>query len=77
MLRAKLLFKDNHRKILGSAPKKSDFLSGEELIAALESTHICRICSAKPEGKVTGLGLGYCKICWDKMFEKTEDSTQD
>lgn len=77
MLRAKLLFKDNHRKILGSVPKKSDFLSGEELIAALESTHICRICSAKPEGKVTGLGLGYCKICWDKMFEKTEDSTQD
>ena len=76
MLRAKLLFKDNHREILGNVVKHSDFLPEEELIALIEQSHICQICSAKPIGEASGLGLGYCNSCFDKLLNGEVNSTQ-
>ena len=74
MLRAKLLFKDNHRQIYKDKP--SPFLSVEEILEVMEQSHICKICSAKPTGDVTTLGIGYCKSCFDKLLKGKLDSTQ-
>lgn len=77
MLRAKLLFKDNHRQILGNAViDYSGFLSEEEMIALMEQSHVCKVCSAKPTGEVTGLGIGYCNSCFDILLRDEVNSTQ-
>lgn len=74
MLRAKLLFKDNHRQIYKDRP--SPFLSVEEILEVMEQSHICKICSAKPTSEVTTLGIGYCKSCFDKLLKGELNSTQ-
>lgn len=52
------------------------YCAQEELIALIEQSHICQICSVKPIGEVSGLGLGYCSSCFDKLLNEEVNSTQ-
>lgn len=77
MLRAKLLFKDNHKEVLryfyDEQPQYEDVLSEEEIIEILESEGTCKECSSYLFMDLEFDGVygidGYCTSCFHKAIE--------